>query len=211
MKQQLLFTLFSALVNSSFGSNEYDIFCEVRGVREAAHCNFAIPNTGDLQTGENEITVADLLEDALHSCVRAVTHDDVDFQLMEPVPEGGRQLRVNDIPQARLLGGCSILCCTKPACVIQGLCGSTSSCSQSGSRRLQGETDAGTGTTDSASVTRDLQLVEEAPAPVELALSTKCTQSVRALGELLGWNNRCLGIDPSVVTCAVTEYYVPEL
>ncbi len=75
MKQQLLFTLFSALVHSSLGSHEYDIFCDVGGDREADDCHVAIPYTN--------MTLDHLVIDALHSCVREVTHDNVDFEVME--------------------------------------------------------------------------------------------------------------------------------
>jgi hypothetical protein len=213
MKQQLLFTtLFSAIVQSSLGFNEYDIFCEVGGVREAHDCHYAIPNTGDPQTGINQFTLDHLLQDTLHSCVREVTRDDVDIQLMEAVvPEqGGRQLRVDAIPQERLLGTCSQCCCNKEVCMIQGLCGSTSnSCgSQSCNRRLA-KTYTSTDSTDSG----DLRVEEQAAesGDVDRVLSAKCTQSVRALATLFGWNNKCLGTDPSLVRCSVTKYDAVEL
>jgi hypothetical protein len=184
MKQQLLFTLFSALVHSSCGSHVYDIFCECGGDREADDCQIEIPYTTNMHFKH-------LVVDALHSCVREVTHDDVDFEVMGQTPEAARQLRVNVVPQERLLGGsCSACCCSKPACMIQGLCGTSNSCgSQSCNRRLE----------------EGVISLEEVSA-LDSELSAKCTQSMRALSELFGANNRCLGSDPSTIFCFVREY-----
>jgi hypothetical protein len=209
MKQQLLFTLLSAIVHSSLGSEqscEYDIFCEVGGGREASHCHYAIPNTGDPQTGEDELTLDHLVRDVLHNCVREGANDNVDFQLFDMEPEGGRQLRAKAIPEERLLGvndQCNVCCCSQPACMIQGVCCSTNCNTQACERRLNDETDT--------NATGYLQLVEEAPtSDVNLVLSTLCTRSVRALAELFGWNNRCLGANPSKVECTVTKHCVTD-
>jgi hypothetical protein len=188
MRQQLLFTLFSALVHSSFGSqHEYDIFCDVGGDREASDCHVAIPHTN--------MTLNHLVIDAIHSCVREVTHDNIDIEVMEQAPEARRQLRVKAMPQARLLGACTSCCCSKPACMIQGLCGSSRSCgSQSCNRRLD----------ETANSTTGVLHLEEAPAQ-DPELSAKCTESMRVLSTLFGWNNKCLGSDPSTIECSVSE------
>jgi hypothetical protein len=212
MKQQLLLTLFSAIAHSSLGalSCEYDIFCEVGGDRKSDDCHFAIPDTGDPQTGENEITLNHLVRDVLHNCVREGTDDNVDFQMFEAAPEGERRLRVKAVPEERLLARnpCRACCCSQPACMIQGVCGSSNSCgTQSCNRRLQNETETYTTASDT---TGYLQSVEEAfTSGEDPELSSLCTQSVRALATLFGWNNKCLGADPSMVECAVTKHCLP--
>jgi hypothetical protein len=143
------------------------------------------------------MTLNHLVIDALHSCVREVTHDDIDFEVMEQAPEAVRHLRVNDVPHERLLSDpCRACCCSQPACMIQGVCGSTNSCgSQSCNRRLEETVSSATGVLH----------LEDASA-LDPELSAKCTQSMRALSTLFGWNNKCLGSDPSTIECSVREY-----
>jgi hypothetical protein len=199
MKQQFLFTLFTALVHSSFGSNEYDIFCSVGGARDANDCHVAIPDT--------DMTPQHLITNALHSCVREATQDNVDFEVSEQALARRQLRRANVIPQERLLNHnnppaqCVECCCQSEICIMTGWCGSTYECGSMScnSRRLE--------PASSSNTTEVIELVD-IPA-LDLELSANCTKSVRALATLFGWNNKCLGSDPySAIACSVTKYEV---
>jgi hypothetical protein len=75
--------------------------------------------------------------------------------------------------------------------MILGYCGSSNSCgSMSCNRRL--EEQGGNYTTETASL-------------IDVELSAKCTEAVKALATLIVSTNKCLGADPSEITCSVSE------
>jgi hypothetical protein len=77
-----------------------------------------------------------------------------------------------------------------------GYCGSSNSCgSQSCNQRLD----------KTVSYAMKVINLEEASA-LDPELSAKCTQFMRAFSTLFGWDNKCLGSDPSTIECSVREY-----
>jgi hypothetical protein len=180
MKLQILFTLFSALVHSSFATHEYDIYCNLaEETRVADECFDTVPET--------TTTMDHLIAQALDDCILEVTAEEVAIAgVYYTNSTRRRELRgVNIPPQERVLHTCDYNCCCKEACMVWGYCGSSNSCgSQSCSRRLEPE-EEGTVTTER-----------------ELDLSAKCTEAVQAVATQYGTN--CLGSDPSVITCTVT-------
>jgi hypothetical protein len=130
MKLELLFILFSALVRSSFETNDYVVFCSVaQNTRVAKDCLRAVP---DICT-----TMEHLITKALRNCVLEVADEDVDIVGMYPA--ANRELRaVNMIPQQRILHQCDTCCCDSQVCQTIGWCGSSDNCSdQSCERRLK--------------------------------------------------------------------------
>jgi hypothetical protein len=179
MKLQLLFTLFSALVPSSFASHDFDVYCDLAfETRVADECFDTVPET--------TTTMDHLIAQALHVCILEVADEEVAIEGKYAPNSTRRELRgVNILPQERDLHTCDTNCCCKYACMVWGYCGSSNSCgSQSCSRRLEGE-------------------VERRTTEEEDDLSAKCTAAVKAVATEYGTN--CLGSDPSEITCTVTE------
>jgi hypothetical protein len=198
MKQQLLLTLVSSLVLSSSGDHNYSIFCNVAAERKVEDCHVEVPHTN--------LTLNHLVLDALHSCVREVTNEVVDWEVYEVDEQGDQnddQRRLlDDIAVTRerlLLEECDSDCCCQPACQTFGFCAGMSCGTNTGTmscnRRLI-EEKASDRATRGLAISSWLDLPE---------LSLKCTKSVRALATLFGWSNRCFGTDPSSISCAVSE------
>jgi hypothetical protein len=178
MKLQLLFTLFSALVHSSFATHEYDIYCNLAGeTRVADECFDTVPET--------TTTIDHLIAQALDECILEVTAETVAIS-GEYANSERRELRgVNIVSQERALYTCDYNCCCKEACMTFGYCGSSNSCgSMSCNRRLEAEEEHGT-------------------TEVEEAISAKCTEAVKAVATEYGTN--CLGSEPSEIACTATQ------
>jgi hypothetical protein len=200
MKQQLLLTLFSSLVLSSSGSNEYSIsneelviYCSVGGDRVLDDCDANISGTG--------MTLNHLVMNAFRQCVMEVTGEVVHFS---PDGQGNSQnplnrlLRESDstITGERLLQSqCYSRCCCSDACMTSGYCASMGlSCgSMSCRRRLSASTGS---------------ILLDDPSGVLSELSSACTESVKALPTTFGSdifeNNQCFGTVPERIECTVS-------
>jgi hypothetical protein len=200
MKQQLLLTLFSALVLSSSGINEYSIsnkalviYCSIAGDRVIDDCDAEIPGT-------TSMTLNHIVTDALNSCVMEVTDEVVhfsprgqDYQADEDGENRLLQERDSTITGERLLQSeCYTRCCCSDPCRTSGYCASMGlSCgSQSCTRRLSASTGS-------------MPLVDS--SGVLSVLSSACTESVKALAITFS-SNLCFGTDPSRIVCYVSEW-----
>jgi hypothetical protein len=179
MKLQLLFTLFSALVPSSFANHDYDVYCSLAfETRVADDCFLAVPDT--------TTTMDHLIAQALDQCILEVAAEEVVIEGKYAPKSERRELRgANIFPEERALYTCDYNCCCKEPCMVFGYCGSSNSCgSMSCNRRLEAE--------------EKRRTTEE-----EEELSARCTEAVKAVATEYGTN--CLGSDPSEITCTVTE------
>jgi hypothetical protein len=187
MKLQLLFTVCSALVHSSFANHDFTVFCNLaeativpgelsESTRVPGDCLLAVPDGS--QTMDEAIIVA------LDECILDVADEAVTMEGFYPAERrelGGDEDMIPE--QDRILHPCDVCCCSNYICQMIGWCGSNNSCNtMSCERRLE----------------------ERRNTETEQDLSAKCTEAVQTVAALYS-DTTCLGYDPSLITCTVTE------
>jgi hypothetical protein len=186
MKLQLLFTFCSALVHSSVANHDFVVFCNLAEatVEPGELSEFTrVPGDCLLPVPDGSQTMDEAIIVALDECILDVADEGVTMEGFYPTER--RELSGEDmIPQQeRILHPCDTCCCSNYICQMIGWCGSNNSCgTMSCERRLE----------------------ERRTTEAEQDLSAKCTEAVQTVAAAYT-DTTCLGYDPSLITCTVTE------